>query len=193
MGAFEFLLALASVLIGLAITNLVMGAHKLLRARGRVAWGWLTPLAGLLMLLKLVAFWWSLWALKPFASAATYQMFLGEIVDLALLCLLSSTALPDDVPAEGLDLKAFYASNITLFWGLFAAFQGFGIAIQAGRGLATGAEIGPLAIAMIPNLVVTFVASSMLFVRHRVWHGLGLVGLAALYLLLHLDTALGPV
>jgi H+/Cl- antiporter ClcA len=61
LSPFEYLLALVSILIGLAVADLSSSLHRLLRARRRVRWDWL-PLAGaFLVILLILEFWWNLW------------------------------------------------------------------------------------------------------------------------------------
>ena len=45
--------------------------------------------------------------------------FLPDFATLLLLFFIASAALPDEVPAEGLDLRAYYFENRTYFWTLF--------------------------------------------------------------------------
>ena len=47
MSPFEYLLAFAAVVLGLATSDLAMSLNKLLNAGSRVRWGLLAPLAAL--------------------------------------------------------------------------------------------------------------------------------------------------
>jgi hypothetical protein len=94
--------------------------HRLLRAGRRVRWDWLTPPAALFVVAAVVNTWWTTG--QAFSQALTLAAFLPNLVSLILLFLLASAILPDEVPAEGLDLGAYYLSNRTYFWGLFSAW-----------------------------------------------------------------------
>lgn len=45
--------------------------------------------------------------------------FLPDFLTLLLLFFIASAALPDEIPADGLDLETYYFENRTYFWTLF--------------------------------------------------------------------------
>jgi hypothetical protein len=55
MGQFEYLLILASVILGLAVSDIAVSLNRLLEVR--VRWDWLAPLAAVLAFLKITAQW----------------------------------------------------------------------------------------------------------------------------------------
>jgi hypothetical protein len=87
--------------------------HRLLRARARVRWDLLTPLAALLVAASVVNTWWTTDAV--FAKV-TFAAFFPNLASLMLLFLLASATLPDEVPAEGLGLKDYYLATRRYFW-----------------------------------------------------------------------------
>lgn len=115
---FEYITALISILVGLAIADMATSLHKLLRHRRRVRWDWVAPLASLVILIELFGLWWN-W--KNFGGNT-----LGEIapyfVLLVLLFLAASASLPDDVPAEGLDLGTHFDETRSYFWTIYGAY-----------------------------------------------------------------------
>lgn len=120
MAAGEYVSAFASIILALAVTDLATSMHRLLRARTRVRWAWLPLAAALLILLATVQFWWTffeLWSARPRFSLGG---FLPDFITLLLLFFIASAALPDEVPADGLDLEAYYFGNRVYFWTLFA-------------------------------------------------------------------------
>ena len=54
MDAFEFFFTIYSLLLGLALAELMLGYANLLRAPQRPVWGWLTPTVGVLIFLQII-------------------------------------------------------------------------------------------------------------------------------------------
>ena len=115
----NYISVFSAIVIGLAVADLAMSFHRLMRHRQRVRWDWLIFAAALLVLLNLVAVWWVtlLWygGVKDLKIAA----YLPDLAILLVLFLATAAILPDEVPAEGLDLRAFYLSNSRYFWTLW--------------------------------------------------------------------------
>ncbi|RYD98035.1 MAG: hypothetical protein EOP61_15960 [Sphingomonadales bacterium] len=55
MSQFEFFMTFYSLLLGLAVAELLLGFGNLLRARQQPRWGVLTPLLGVLILIQIIA------------------------------------------------------------------------------------------------------------------------------------------
>ena len=107
MGAFEYLLLFAAVILGLAVTDLAVSLHRLLNAGDRVRWDGLCILAAALAFERIVAQWWSWHAADRLATGFTFGMFLGVLISVTLLLLIAAVALPDHTEAE-VDLRAYY-------------------------------------------------------------------------------------
>lgn len=120
MSAADYVATFVSIVLGLALADLATSLHKLLRAGRRVKWDYLAPLAALGTVLAVVAGWWELY--DAFPGKVSMSTFLPFLVSLMLLFLLAAAALPDEVPAEGIDLRAYYLGHRTYFWGLFTLF-----------------------------------------------------------------------
>ena len=119
MTAPEYVAAFASIILALAVTDLATSMHRLLRARKQVRWNWLPLAAALLILLGTVQFWWIFFDVWRASSSFTLGGFLPDLLTLLLLFFIASAALPDSVPAKGLNLDAYYFENRTYFWSLF--------------------------------------------------------------------------
>jgi hypothetical protein len=120
MTAGEYVSAFASIILALAVTDLATSMHRLMRARGRVRWDWLPLAVALLILLATVQYWWVFFAVWSSVTSFPLGAFLPALLTLLLLFFIASAALPDEVPAEGLDLEAYYFENRTYFWILFS-------------------------------------------------------------------------
>ena len=183
MGAFDYLLTFVSILFGLAVVDLAVSLHRLLRARSRVRWDWLPLMVGGLVLLLILEFWWSFHHTGQAELWVRYGAFLLLALILLNLFLLASAALPDEIPAEGLDLRVYYSDNQRLFWLLFALYVALTMVSQlvvayVGGGLSD-ADPGRWALALLPNAGLVAVALSLAFTRQRAYHGAVLLLLLA--------------
>jgi hypothetical protein len=179
MSAFEYLLLLAAVVLGLALADLAVSVHRLLSARGRVRWDWLAPLAAIVAFLKILTQWWTWFSAESIASSLTFEMFLVVLVASLLLFLLAATALPDDFGEGAVDLRDHYALVSRRFWLLFVSQW---LLMQAVR-IWAGIVINKAHVDLVsPVWLVVPVALSLAFIRNRWWHTVGLLGFVALYL-----------
>ncbi|MFI4976030.1 MAG: hypothetical protein ACHP84_15930 [Caulobacterales bacterium] len=179
MTPFEYLLLFAAVILGLAICDLAVSVHRLLAAGARVKWDWLAPLAAVVAFLKIVTQWWTWYGAKQLATGMTFEMFLGVLVSTVLLFLVAAEALPDEIGGEAIDLAAYYASASRRFWLLFTIqwVLGTGVSIWV-QVAVTRAHLD----LMTPVWLVAPVAISLVLVRNRWWHTIGLLGFTAVYL-----------
>ena len=141
MNPFAFLLPLVSVLVGLAVTDVAKSLHVLLRARRRVRWDALPLVAAFVAVLTTFNLWWRLFGSADPAPYLTLGGFLPLAAQLLVLYLLNAAALPDEVPPDGLDLRAFYEANAPYFWTLF----GVHVVILVGVRTVQFASAGPTA------------------------------------------------
>jgi len=130
LSPFEYVLALVSILIGLAVADLSGSLHRLLRARQRVRWDWLTIAAALLVMMLILEFWWVFYGLGTSVAWTHYGAFLVLAASLVCMFLLASATLPDEVPEEGIDLRSYYRQNGRYFWSLFGLFVLLMIAVE---------------------------------------------------------------
>jgi hypothetical protein len=121
MSISEFILAFVGIILGLGVADLLLSFHRLLRARQRVKWHWLTLALALQMLLAVVVFWW--WSFGWYNSlrSLTISQFAPHLVFLILSFLMIAAALPDEVPSEGIDLKLFYFDTAPHLWTLVSS------------------------------------------------------------------------
>ena len=169
MTPFEYVLAFASILVGLAMADLATSLHRLLRARGRVRWDWLAPLASVLVVLTVLEFWWSFYRIGRADGWASYGQFLPLVALLFVMFLLASAALPDEVPDGGIDLADYYRTNARYFWLLFAVFVGLAVVVTS---LATNATM-PVRVmlrAEAGNGVFAAALVSLAIIRRRGYH-----------------------
>ena len=114
-----------AIISGLAITDLISSLHRLLRARSRVQWDWLTLFVAAFVGMALTVSWFISWRVNVVENYNPtfwrfYFLTLGQLVP---LYLAAAAALPDEVPPAGMDLKQFYAENSRYIWGALTAMM----------------------------------------------------------------------
>lgn len=114
----DFVIGFVAIVIGLAVSDLLMSLHQLLRAGRRVKWDWLALSFAALMLLVTVLFWWFSFNWYDGATSATIASFLPKFLFLIITFLMIAACLPDEVPQEGIDLREFYMSSRVHLWSL---------------------------------------------------------------------------
>lgn len=168
MGASEYVLVLVSIILGLGLCDLLVSLHRLLRAGRRVRWDWAAPWAAVIVLFINLRTWWSMFP-QPGDGPRTIGQFLPDLVGVTLLFLMSASVLPDEVPEEGLDLKAWSEGNRRYFWSLMSlgiiwnSLQVFCSKLGPGWDWARAADGVGVDFLVIAALV------SLIFVRARWW------------------------
>jgi len=172
---------LITIVFGLMLTDLFAGVHRLIRARARVRSHWLTPLAAWYVFAIVLKNWWDI----VFEGGGGlfdngWSFFYYGHLSL-LLYLIASAVLPDEVPAEGLDLRDFYFETRRQFWGLLAGVHGL---------LAAFALLGPAVSdrplvwpAVVTNLVMIGICVSLAISRRPGYHATVVVVLVSMVVL----------
>jgi hypothetical protein len=116
MDAFSYLSVLISIVIGLAITQLLQGYRTILIARARVRFfgaplGW----AALLLILS-VQMWWSMFGLSQHGQWSFLQ-FTMVLLQVVLLYMLTALVFPDVGSDQRVDLREHYFSQAPWFFG----------------------------------------------------------------------------
>lgn len=181
MSAFEFLLVFLTFILGLAVSDLCVSLNRLLEAGAKVRWDWLSPLAAIVALLKIITQWWEWFGAERFAQGVTFDMFFLLVIGAVLLFLLAAAALPDRVEEDGVDLRAHYGRSSRRYWLLFAAHYLVVNAVSMWVQMEVGgARLGWASAAL---LILPVVAIGLAILRNRTIQTIALVALAALYLL----------
>lgn len=122
MSPFEYALGLIAILMSLALADVVMSFHKLLRHRATVQWDGRILVAAALVVLEVIRIWFAQWTLRDAEVALSFPVYGFLFVHILLLVLTAAACLPDEV-GENCDLERFYDDNRRYFWGAFAATQ----------------------------------------------------------------------
>jgi hypothetical protein len=116
MDAFNYLSVLISIVLGLAITQLLQGYRTMLIARSRIdlygaPFGW----AALLLIVG-VQMWWSMFGLSHHGQW-TFLQFAAVLLQVVLLYLLAALVFPDVGADQRLDLRQHYFDQAPWFFG----------------------------------------------------------------------------
>lgn len=130
----EYFLGLLAIITGLAITDMILSVHGLLRKVRRVRWDWLPLTAAALVFVVIVRSWWIAW--EPDWLNTPMWQFLLILVQLTCLFLAAKSVLPDDSEATEVDLMAHYWSQNRFVWGsmigMIGAFAAASIFLRIG-------------------------------------------------------------
>jgi hypothetical protein len=170
MQPYEYVLTLASIIVGLGVADLLVSLQRLLRARARVRWDWAVPANALIVLMTNVQIWWSLY--DPADTPVTIGGFVPILIGLILLFLLTAATLPDEVPEAGIDLRDYYAASYGYIWTLYSLTLGWmmlcGVVAESMRGVG----VAQLLDNHLPDTAILGIMVSMALVRARWWHAI---------------------
>jgi hypothetical protein len=119
MDTFSFLSVLFSVILGLALTQILKGFRALMLARSRVKVYWPALIWAVLLIFVVAQAWWGMFAMREF-GAWTFAMYAIVVFQITLMYLVAGLTIPD-IPAEGtFDMREAYFANRSWFFGLLA-------------------------------------------------------------------------
>jgi hypothetical protein len=116
---FGYLAAFITIVLAIALSDMLVSMHRLLIARDRVAWSTVPLAAALFIFLGLIS---EFFSVRVFANVATVPFaYLVLLVSVSgLMAMAAFAVLPDEVPAEGLSLWDSYLKRRAQFWCLIA-------------------------------------------------------------------------
>ena len=118
MDAFSYLSVLLSIIIGLAITQILTGFRGIVLWRSRVRMYWPVPLWAATLLLINVQSWWAMFDLRNVA-AWTFAAFAVVLAQSIAQYLLAGIVFPDFSRDADIDLHEHYWAHVRWFFGLF--------------------------------------------------------------------------
>lgn len=118
MDAFSYLSVLLSIIIGLAITQILTGFRGIVLWRSRVKMYWPVPLWAATLLLINVQSWWAMFDLRE-VTTWTFAIFAVVIAQSIAQYLIAGIVLPDFSRDADIDLREHYWAHVRWFFGLF--------------------------------------------------------------------------
>jgi hypothetical protein len=115
---------LVTVIVGLGLSELLAGLHRLVRARHRVRWHPLPLLWAVLALILVSNYWWGVYlGLTGVENSHSAGSFLLGLLMPILLYLVCAATLPAaNVVVDGLDLRAAYYEEAGYFFTLLLLY-----------------------------------------------------------------------
>ncbi len=165
MSVIEYVSVFVSIVLGLAVAELGSDFHKLMRARRRVQWDWMSLALAFVMLLEVVQFWWLSYDWYAQSTGLRLVEFLPNLLLLLLIYLMAAAVLPDEVPEQGLNLRLFYVETAPYFWSLVLVMT---VAIILILGPRNAGSYDVLAVArnQIVNIAILLAVAPLLFIRN---------------------------
>ena len=118
MDAFSYLSVLLSIILGLAITQILQGYRSLLLGRGRVRFYWPSLIWSGLLLVMVAQLWWASFGLARHRDW-TFLQFSVVLLQTVVLYMMAGLVLPDMATTEAVDLRAHYYREQRAFFGVF--------------------------------------------------------------------------
>jgi hypothetical protein len=118
--AYEYVVVWVSIVLGLAVTQLLSGVGELYRTHKRVRTYWLHTAYAITVLVFTLLLAWMYWNYRavPEWSFFGFLLYLSPAIALYFLAVITTPAAGSE--AAG-DLRAYYYANRTGFFGAFAA------------------------------------------------------------------------
>jgi hypothetical protein len=129
MDAFSYLSVLLSIILGLAVTQVLQGFRGLMLARSRVRSYWPSVAWAILLLMLDVQVWWAMYVLR-FVPEWSFLGFAVVLAQTVPLYLLAGLVLPDIGSEGSIDLRIHYYENHRWFFILLAALMVASLAKQ---------------------------------------------------------------
>jgi len=164
MDAFSYLSVLLSIIIGLAMTQVLMGYRGLLLSRSRVKLYAPTLVWSGLILVFAVQSWWASFGLSD-DEAWTFLDFGLVLLQTALLYMTAGVVLPDIPPGETVDLREHYYREAPAFFAFIVAM----LAVSLLKDVALEGEL-PERSNVIFHLAFGALSVAAIFVRRPIFH-----------------------
>jgi hypothetical protein len=116
---FSYLSAFVTIVLAVAMADMIHSTHRLIRARAKVKWDALPLVFAAIVVLFLITEFFSLWTRFDVTEVSMLRL-LWLLATPTVFAFLAYSALPDEVPAEGLDLSEFYFSQRRLWAVMYA-------------------------------------------------------------------------
>jgi len=126
MDEFSYLSVLLSVILGLAVTQILQGFRGLVLSRAKVRVYWPVIAWAILLLLICVQHWWSMFGMRN-RHNWTFLQFAVVLLNTVFIYMIAGLVFPDITAEKDIDLKASFYSHRT--WFFLLAFGGVAVSI----------------------------------------------------------------
>ena len=176
MTEFGYLSVLLSIILGLAVTQVLQGWRARMIYRARTRRFWLTEAWSLLVLLICNQMWWAMFELRDYHDW-TYGKFATLLGQTIFIYLASALIYPDFWAHETVDLRAHYFSESVYFFGSLCLVVIFSLLrnLALNHSLTHGADLGF-------HLFFLLSAATGLFNKHEKFHQLMAILVIAVFI-----------
>jgi hypothetical protein len=178
---FEYLSVLVSIIVGLALTQLLSGAARLIQLRRRVPMHATTLLWMAILLLIDIQVWWVAFERRAAVQWTFFSFLLYLLIPIGVF-LLSYLVLPDMGDEDAPDLRANFEDNRAWFFGLLASLPAVSLLEQWLRD-GTLHWDGDVAF-RVAFSALSLVAARVRSARYHLWNAIVALGLFVGYVLL---------
>jgi hypothetical protein len=140
MEFFNYVMVLASVIVGLAVTHLLQGVAKLIQHPDRQKLYWVHLLWVALMFLNALFLWWWEFELSGMKHW-TFELYLFVLSFSVVLYLICAVLMPSEL-GDYASYRAYYFSRRRWLFGLLLLFSFMDLADSAIKGPAHLSELG---------------------------------------------------
>lgn len=175
---FSYLSAFVTIVLAVAMTDMIQSTHRLIRARRKVTWDARPLVFAAIVALAVVSEFFSLWSNFAVTEVSMTRL-LWLLATPAVFALLAYSVLPDECPDGGLDLAQFYDEERRIWVLLFTVAMAMDVARTVEESLGMGWPlrnyfqfVGPYAALMLFSLILIYRA------HQKFWSWLGLILLA---------------
>ncbi|HEX3676167.1 MAG TPA: hypothetical protein VHU79_02045 [Sphingomicrobium sp.] len=162
MDAFSYLSILLSIILGLAITQVLQGYRALLLARGRVKLSAPVLIWSVLILLFAAQAWWASFDLRE-RTHWDFLSFAVILLQMVLLYMLAALVFPDIEPGGSLDLAEHSGKYRRAFYGFLIAM----LVTSVAKTLITAHRLPSPANLGFHLLLMTFAIAGIFGKSHR--------------------------
>lgn len=120
MDAFSYLSVLLSIILGLAMQQILQGYRALILSDAKIGKGWIAIAWSVLLLLFVTQAWWASFGLRTREHWGFLQ-FAVILLQMALLYMMAGVILPDVHSGEAVDLDAHFERHRKAFYGFLIA------------------------------------------------------------------------
>ena len=181
MTPFEFAMGLITIIVGVAVSDIAVSAHRLLRQGRSVHWDARVIGTGAFAFLLVLQLWFMTWTIRDLSGGFPFPLYLALLIQLFVASLIASASLPDE---PVIDLAAFYDHNARYFWSLTTIFQLISLVLGAYFAAHDGALRDALPFLALWGLPLAMALVLALRPRGRILH-LVLTAASILFILIY--------
>jgi hypothetical protein len=163
MDEFGYLSVLIAIILGLAITQILLGFRGLLHAREHVRLYWPSLVWSGLVIIMAVQSWWAMFGLRHLTDWSFLQ-FSVVLLQAIVVYMLSALVLPD-FGSKVVDLRKTYFEHFRWFYCLLAAV----LVVSLSKDLVIGGSL-PHGFNLAFHLFFMAASLVMALVRNETWH-----------------------